>query len=186
MNLILFGPPGAGKGTQAKKISSHYNIPHLSTGNIFRYNIKNETELGKKVKSILDAGKLVPDETVVDLVVDELQKSEYDNGYILDGFPRTIPQATALDEFLASEDSQIDAFLTLSVPEKELINRILSREDGRSDDTPEKIKTRLDVYYKETKPVLDYYKKQDLVKEIDGMGSIDEIFGRITSVLDKL
>lgn len=186
MNLILFGPPGAGKGTQAKKISSHYSIPHLSTGNIFRYNIKNETELGKKVKSILDAGKLVPDETVVDLVVDELQKPEYDSGYILDGFPRTIPQATALDEFLASEDSKIDVFLTLSVPEKELINRILSREDGRTDDTPKKIKTRLDVYYKETKPVLDYYKKQDLVKEINGMGSIDEIFDRITSVLDKI
>lgn len=186
MKLILFGPPGAGKGTQAKKISSHYNVPHLSTGNIFRYNIKNETELGKEVKSILDAGKLVPDETVVDLVVDELQKPGYDDGYILDGFPRTIPQAAALDKFLTSDDTHIDIFLTLSVPEEELINRILSREDGRSDDTPEKIKTRLDVYYKETQPVLDYYKKQGIVKEINGMGSIDEIFNRITKVLDKI
>lgn len=186
MKLILFGPPGAGKGTQAKKISSHYNIPHLSTGNIFRYNIKNQTELGKKVKSILDAGELVPDETVVDLVVDELQNDKYNNGYILDGFPRTIPQAEALDDFLDSQDDGIDLFLTLSVPQEELINRILSREDGRSDDTPEKIKTRLEVYFNETEPVLNYYKKQGIVKEINGMGSIDEIFERIKTELDKI
>lgn len=186
MKLILFGPPGAGKGTQAKKISSHYDIPHLSTGNIFRYNIKNQTELGKKVKSILDAGELVPDETVVDLVVDELQNEKYDNGYILDGFPRTIPQAVALDKHLASEDDSIDLFLTLSVPQEELINRILSRGEGRSDDTPEKIKTRLNVYFEETEPVLNYYKKQDIVEEVNGMGTIDEIFRRIKSVLDKI
>jgi adenylate kinase len=186
MKLILFGPPGAGKGTQAKKISAHYDIPHLSTGNIFRYNIKNETELGKKVKSILDAGELVPDETVVDLVVDELQHEKYDNGYILDGFPRTIPQAVALDKYLNSKDSGIDLFLTLSVPQEELINRILSRGEGRSDDTPEKIKTRLNVYFEETEPVLNYYKKQDIVEEINGMGSIDEIFRRIKSVLDNI
>jgi len=186
MKLILFGPPGAGKGTQAKKISSHYNIPHLSTGNIFRYNIKNETELGKKVKSILDAGKLVPDETVVDLVTDELQNDKYDNGYILDGFPRTIPQAVALDKYLDTQDSSIDMFLTLSVPQEELINRILSRGEGRSDDTPEKIKTRLNVYFDETEPVLNYYKKQEVVKEVNGMGTIDEIFRRIKTVLDKI
>jgi len=186
MNLILFGPPGAGKGTQAKKISSHFSIPHLSTGNIFRYNIKNQTELGKKVKSILDAGELVPDETVVDLVVDELQNDKYDNGYILDGFPRTIPQAVDLDKFLDSQDDGVDLFLTLSVPQEELINRILSREDGRSDDTPEKIKTRLEVYFNETEPVLNYYKKQGIVKEINGMGSIDEIFERIKTELDKI
>lgn len=186
MKLILFGPPGAGKGTQAEKIESHYNIPHLSTGNIFRYNIKNETDLGKKVKSILDAGELVPDEIVVDLVVDELQKPEYKNGYILDGFPRTIPQAEALDKFLSSRDTNIDIFLTLTVPEQELIDRILSRAEGRSDDTPEKIKRRLDVYHKDTSPVLNYYKKQGLVKEINGMGTIDEIFDRIKGALDKI
>ncbi|WP_340103916.1 adenylate kinase [Rhodohalobacter sp. 8-1] len=186
MKLILFGPPGAGKGTQAKKISSHYDIPHLSTGNIFRYNIKNQTELGKKVKSILDAGELVSDETVVALVVDELQHDKYDNGYILDGFPRTIPQAKALDEHLASQDDSIDLFLTLSVPQEELIDRILSREEGRSDDTPEKIKTRLEVYSNETEPVLNYYKKKGIVKEINGMGSIDEIFERIKTELDKI
>jgi|SRR6056297_701119 len=186
MKLILFGPPGAGKGTQAKKISSHYSIPHLSTGQIFRHNIKNQTELGKKVKSILDAGELVPDETVVDLVVDELQNDKYSNGYILDGFPRTIPQAVALDKYLDSQDDGIDLFMTLSVPQEELINRILSREEGRSDDTPEKIKTRLGVYFDETEPVLNYYKKQDIVEEINGMGTIDEIFRRIKTVLDKI
>jgi len=186
MNLILFGPPGAGKGTQAENIQNHYNIPHLSTGNIFRSNIKNETELGKKVKSILDDGKLVPDETVVELVVDELQKPKYKNGYILDGFPRTIPQAEALDEFLSSKGTEIDLFLNLEVPEQELIDRILSRAEGRSDDTPEKIKTRLAVYHEETAPVLNHYAEQDKVEKIDGVGSIDEIFGRIKEVLDKI
>lgn len=186
MKLILFGPPGAGKGTQAKKISSHYNIPHLSTGNIFRSNIKNKTELGKKVKSILDNGELVPDETVVDLVVDELQNDKYDDGYILDGFPRTIPQAEALDEYLSSKGTSIDVFLNLEVPEQELIGRILSRAEGRSDDTPEKIKTRLNVYHKQTAPVLNHYEKQGRVKGIDGVGSIEDIFGRIRQVLDKL
>ncbi|CAN5298413.1 adenylate kinase [soil metagenome] len=186
MNLILFGPPGAGKGTQAEKIKNHYNIPHLSTGNIFRYNIKNETSLGKKVKSILDAGELVPDETVVDLVVDELQKPEYEKGYILDGFPRTIPQAEALDEFLSTQNTKINLFLNLEVPEQELIDRILSRAEGRSDDTPDKIKKRLDVYHKETAPVLNYYKKQNLVKRINGVGTVDNIFGRTKEILDKI
>ncbi|NBC27883.1 MAG: adenylate kinase [Bacteroidetes bacterium] len=186
MKLILFGPPGAGKGTQADKIKSHYNIAHLATGNIFRRNIKNKTNLGQKVKSILDAGKLVPDETVVDLVIDELQHQKYESGYILDGFPRTIPQAEALDDYLSSKDTSIDLFVNLEVPEQELINRILSRADGRSDDTPEKIKTRLDVYHKQTAPVLNHYKKQGKVKEISGVGSIDEIFERIKEVLDQV
>jgi len=186
MNLILFGPPGAGKGTQAKKIKNHYNIPHLSTGNIFRYNIKNETELGKKVKSILNDGKLVPDDTVVELVVDELQKPEYENGYILDGFPRTIPQAKALDEFLSSKNSKIDLLLNLEVPEQELIDRILSRAEGRSDDTPEKIKTRLAVYHEETAPVLNHYADQNKVEKIDGVGTVDQIFGRIKETLNKI
>jgi adenylate kinase len=186
MKLILFGPPGAGKGTQAENIKNHYGIPHLSTGNIFRYNIKNETELGKKVKSILDDGKLVPDDTVVELVVDELQKPEYDKGYILDGFPRTIPQAEALDKYLESKGTAIDLFLNLEVPEQELIDRILSRAEGRSDDTPEKVKTRLNVYHNETAPVLNHYAKQNKVEKIDGVGSIEEIFGRIRDVLDSI
>ena len=183
MNIILFGPPGAGKGTQAEKLISRFNIPHLSTGNIFRSNIKNQTPLGKKVKAILDDGKLVPDETVVEIVTDELQKNEYQKGVVLDGFPRTVNQATALDQFFSDNGSRIDAFVTLSVPEEELISRILSRGEGRSDDTPEKIKTRLQVYRNETKPVLNHYKKQNLVKVIDGVGSIDEIFDRILKAL---
>lgn len=186
MKIILFGPPGAGKGTQAEKIVNHYNIPHLSTGNIFRYNIKNETELGKKVKSILDAGELVPDETVVALVADELQKEKYNNGYILDGFPRTVPQAESLDKFLENNGTSIDTFITLTVPEEELVKRILSRGQGRSDDTPEKVRTRLNVYRKETEPVLNFYREKGVVTEIDGVGSIDEIFGRIKEVLDNL
>ncbi len=183
MNIILFGPPGAGKGTQAEKIINHFNIPHLSTGDIFRANIKNETPLGKKVKSILDSGKLVPDETVVELVADELSKENYNDGVVLDGFPRTVTQAEALDQFLSDNGRQIDAFITLDVPEKELINRILSRGEGRSDDTPEKIKTRLKVYREETEPVLNHYEKQGVVKRIDGVGSIEEIFERIATKL---
>lgn len=186
MNIILFGPPGAGKGTQAEKIKNHFSIPHLSTGNIFRENIKNETPLGKKVKSILDSGKLVPDQTVVDLVTDELEKSDYNDGVILDGFPRTVFQAESLDAFFSKKGSQVDAFVTLDVPEEELINRILSRGEGRSDDTPEMVKTRLQVYHDETSPVLNYYKEKGAVEEINGVGSIDEIFERIKKALKSV
>ena len=184
MNIIIFGPPGAGKGTQAEKLIEHYNLPHLSTGNIFRENIKNETPLGKKVKSIMDDGKLVPDETVVELVADELNKEKYDDGVILDGFPRTVTQAKALDSFFDENDKKVDAFLNLEVPENELISRILNRDEGRSDDTPEKVKTRLEVYRKETEPVLNYYEEKGQVIHIDGTGSITDIFSRITDALD--
>lgn len=186
MNIILFGPPGAGKGTQAKLIQDEYKIPHLSTGDIFRAAIKNKTPLGVKVKSILDAGELVPDQTVVDLVADELAKEKYQEGYILDGFPRTVAQAEAFDDFLDKNEDKLDTFISLKVPEEELIERILSRDEGRSDDTAEKVKTRLQVYRDETKPVMDYYQKQDKVTEIDGLGSIDDIFGRIKKTLDGL
>ncbi|MFD2531069.1 adenylate kinase [Gracilimonas halophila] len=183
MNIILFGPPGAGKGTQAKKLQDEYSIPHLSTGDIFRAAIKNKTPLGVKVKSILDSGELVPDQTVVDLVADELSNDKYQDGYILDGFPRTVVQAEAFDAFLDKNNDSLDAFISLSVPEDELVKRILSRGEGRTDDTVEKVKTRLEVYRKETQPVMEHYKKQDKVQEIDGIGSIDEIFGRIKAAL---
>lgn len=184
MNIILFGPPGAGKGTQAKLIQDEFNIPHLSTGEIFRSAIKNKTPLGLRVKSIMDNGELVPDDTVVELVADELQKEKYQDGYILDGFPRTVVQAESFDRFLEKNDDELDAFILLSVPEEELIQRILSRGEGRSDDTKEKIKTRLQVYREETKPVLDYYDKQGIVQKIEGIGTIDEIFARIKNALN--
>lgn len=185
MNFILFGPPGAGKGTQAEKLCDYFDIPHLSTGNIFRENIQNKTPLGQKVKAILDDGKLVPDETVVEIVADELNNEKYNNGVVLDGFPRTVGQAEALDQYLESKGEQVDAFITLDVPEEELINRILSRGEGRSDDTPEKIKTRLYVYKKETEPVLNYYKEHDVVEEVDGVGNVDEIFERIKNAVPQ-
>ncbi len=185
MNLILFGPPGAGKGTQAKLLQNHYKIPHLSTGDAFRAAIKNETPLGVKVKSILDDGKLVPDEIVVALVDEAMQNDRFDKGFILDGFPRTVDQAKALADIMRRRGSAIDAFVVLSVPEEELVKRIMSRGEGRADDTEEKIKTRLEVYHKETKPVQGYYEAKGLVKEIDGIGSIEEIFERITSALDS-
>jgi len=185
MNIIIFGPPGAGKGTQAEKLIEHYNLPHLSTGNIFRENIKNETLLGKKVKSIMDDGKLVPDETVVELVADELKKEKYNDGVILDGFPRTVTQAKALDAFFEENNKKVDAFLTLDVPESELVKRILNRGEGRSDDTPEKIKTRLKVYREETEPVLNYYEVKGQAIHINGTGTIDDIFDRIKTALDS-
>lgn len=185
MKLILFGPPGAGKGTQASLIQKHYNIPHLSTGQIFRDAIKNKTRLGKKVKSILDSGDLVPDKTVVELVAEEVEKEKYAGGYILDGFPRTVIQAESFDKILSGKKQSIDSFIFLKVPEKELIKRILSRGEGRSDDTEEGVKKRLAVYENETRPVKEYYETKDMVFEVDGTGTIDEIFSRIKSILDS-
>jgi len=183
MRIIIFGPPGAGKGTQASLIKNEFGISHLSTGEIFRSAIKNETELGKKVSSILEAGDLVPDETVVALVEEELKKPRYESGYVLDGFPRTVPQATAFDDILEKKGTSLNAFLLLKVPEEELVKRILSRGEGRSDDTEEKVIKRLNVYREETKPVKEHYEKKGLVKEIDGVGSVEEIFVRIKETL---
>lgn len=184
MKVILFGPPGAGKGTQATLIREHYGLAHLSTGDLFREAIRNETPLGKKVKSILDSGELVPDQTVVDLVAEEIAKPKYDRGYILDGFPRTVAQAAAFDLLLEEKGESIDAFLSLRVPEDELVRRILSRGEGRSDDTEEGVKKRLAVYHRETRPVRDHYSKRGVVYDIEGTGSVEEIFSRIRSVLE--
>ena len=184
MRIIIFGPPGAGKGTQADLIKQEYDIPHLSTGEIFRNAIKNDTTLGNKVSSILDAGELVPDQTVVDLVKEELKKEKYNDGYVLDGFPRTVAQAEAYDDFLTAQGHSLYAFILLRVPQDELVHRILSRGEGRSDDTEEKIKTRLEVFWNETLPVQEHYQEQGLVEEIDGVGTVEEIFGRIKSTLE--
>jgi len=183
MRIILFGPPGAGKGTQAKLIEQEFKIPQLSTGDMFREAIKKETPLGKKVKSILDGGKLVPDDTVVELVDEALNHPKYEAGYILDGFPRTVPQARAFDERLKKKGRKLNAFLSLEVPEEELMKRILSRAEGRSDDTPEKVKTRLEVYNEETAPVINFYKQKGVYKPIHGLGTVEEIYNRIKSEL---
>jgi adenylate kinase len=185
MNIILFGPPGAGKGTQADLIINKYNLPHLSTGNIFRAAIKNQTPLGVKVKAILDAGELVSDQVVVDLVAEELKDEKYALGAVFDGFPRTVVQAEAFDNLLASKGQKVDAFISLEVPETLLVKRILSRGQGRTDDTEEGIKNRLKVYHNETAPVQKYYQSYDQAYAIDGVGSIEEIFGRIVSVLEN-
>lgn len=184
MRIIIFGPPGAGKGTQADNIADEYGIPHLSTGEIFRAAIRNGTTLGRQIKTRMDTGRLVPDDTVVELVEKELNKPEYEDGYVLDGFPRTLPQAEAYDEFLEANGECLDAFLVLVVPEEELVSRILSRGQGRSDDTEEGVINRLHIYRNETRPVLDHYIDQGKVTKIDGVGTIDEIFGRIKEELD--
>ena len=184
MNIILFGPPGAGKGTQAALIQEKYNLPHLSTGNIFRAAIKNKTPLGIKVKSIIDSGQLVPDQIVVDLVAEELNDEKYADGCIFDGFPRTVTQAEAFGHTLAAKEQKVDVFLLLKVSKRELVSRILSREQGRTDDTEKGIKHRLEVYHNETAPVFEHYQSKGLVQEIDGIGTIEKIFERISSVLE--
>lgn len=185
MRFIIFGPPGAGKGTQAKKVADHFQIIHLSTGKMFRDAINAGTELGKVVASIIDEGRLVPDQTVVDMVEETINNEEYDNGYIIDGFPRTVEQAVAFDNLLKRRNESVDAFISLYAPDSELINRLLSRGEGRSDDTEEKIKTRLEVYKKETAPVMDYYRQAGMFRSVDGTGSVDDIFNRILSALPK-
>jgi len=185
MNIILFGPPGAGKGTQADLIIKKYNLPHLSTGNIFRAAIKNQTPLGQKVTAILDAGELVPDQLTIDLVAEELKDDKYSNGAVFDGFPRTVVQAEAFDQLLEEKGEKVDAFISLEVPEDELVKRILSRGQGRTDDTEEGVKIRLNVYHDETAPVQAYYQSHDQAFEISGVGSVEDIHQRIVDILEK-
>ncbi len=187
LNIVLFGPPGAGKGTQSEKLIDRYKLVHLSTGDIFRANIKGETELGKLAKSYMDGGNLVPDEVTIKMLESEVNKHEEPAGFIFDGFPRTAAQAKALDAFLASKDTAITKMLALEVAEPELRERLKNRAltSGRPDDAdPDIIQNRIDVYNRETAPVADFYRDQEKYEGIDGVGSIDEIAQRLFEATD--
>ena len=212
MKIIMLGAPGAGKGTQAKKIAAKNGIPHISTGDIFRANIKNGTELGKKAKTYMDQGLLVPDELVVDLVVDRVNQDDCENGYVLDGFPRTIPQAEALTEALEKMGQKVDFAIDVNVPDENIVKRMGGRracvtcgatyhmvyaptkKEGicdtcggelilRDDDKPETVQKRLNVYHDQTQPLIDYYTSQGILRTVDGTVDIDDVFRAITEFL---
>lgn len=212
MKIIMLGAPGAGKGTQAKMIADKYSIPHISTGDIFRANIKNGTELGKKAKTYMDKGLLVPDELTVDLVIDRVGQEDCKNGYVLDGFPRTIPQAESLDAALNKLGTKIDYAVNVEVPDENIINRMSGRRaclscgatyhivhiptkvEGicdrcnselvlRDDDKPETVKKRLDVYHDQTQPLIDYYSGQGVMVEVDGTQDMKDVFADIVKIL---
>ena len=209
MKIVMLGAPGAGKGTQAKMISEKYNVPHISTGDIFRANIKENTPLGQKAKEYMDKGLLVPDELVVDLVVDRLAQDDAKNGYVLDGFPRTIPQAEALTEALDKIGEKLDYAIDVEVPDDNIINRACvacggtyhikfnpTKKEGicdacggelilRDDDKPETVKQRLTVYHDQTQPLIDYYTKEGILKEVDGTLDLQAVFAEIVKILEK-
>ena len=212
MKIIMLGAPGAGKGTQAKKIAAKYAIPHISTGDIFRANIKNNTELGQKAKTYMDKGELVPDELVVDLIMDRFKEADCANGYVLDGFPRTIPQAEALDKALSANGESVDYAVNVEVPDENIINRMSGRRacvgcgatyhiqfnptkvEGicdacgeklilRDDDKPETVKNRLSVYHEQTQPLIEYYSGKGVSKEVEVTQAMDDVFAAIVKIL---
>ncbi len=189
LNIVLFGPPGAGKGTQSQKIIESHSLIHISTGDLFRKNIGENTELGMLAKSYMDAGNLVPDEVVIGMVEDKIQENLQAEGFIFDGFPRTVNQAAALDEMLEKHGLSISGMIALEVPEEELKNRIKERAktSGRIDDQDdEKINNRIQVYNKETSPVADYYRQQGKFTSINGVGSILDIYNKIDEAITTL
>lgn len=183
--LLIVGPPGAGKGTQAERISARYGIPTISTGEIFRTNIKNETELGVQVKAIVDAGDYVPDSLTNALVTDRLQEADCESGFLLDGYPRTTEQVRYLDELLASQGNELDAVVRLVADQDEIVGRLRKRalEQGRVDDSEEAIRHRQEVYLRETEPLIAAYRDRGVLLEVDGLGTPDEVTERIFSVL---
>ena len=214
MRVIMLGAPGAGKGTQAVRLAAKYNVPNISTGDIFRTNIKKETELGKIAKLYIDQGLLVPDELVCDLVIDYISQSKCKNGYILDGFPRTIPQAQKLDEILTKDGNSLDCAVNIEVPDQQIVKRMGGRRactncgktyhlknmpplkegicdicDGalelRDDDKEATVLKRLSVYHQQTQPLIDYYQKVAILKIIDGTQSMDKVFDTITAILGE-
>jgi adenylate kinase len=180
------GPPGVGKGTQAKNIVEKYGIVHLSTGDILRTEVSDKTDLGEKAKVFMDAGQLVPDELLLDMMEKRLQQDDCRRGYLLDGFPRTIPQAEGLEKIIKKINHSIDFVISLTANEDELVKRLVLRgqESGRSDDTEEVIKERQQVYWKLTAPLLEFYKERNLLQEVDGLGTITEITERILKVVE--
>lgn len=187
INIVLFGKPGAGKGTQADFLKHKYNLVHLSTGDIFRFNMKNDTELGKLAKSYIDNGDLVPDEVTINMLQDEVEKNPQAKGFLFDGFPRTIAQAEALDKFLAGKNQGITATVALEANDEILVQRLLERgkTSGRPDDQDEeKIRNRYQEYNEKTAPLMDYYKAQHKFYAVDGIGSIEEVTERLSLVLD--
>lgn len=188
LNIVLFGPPGAGKGTQAARLVAKYDLVHLSTGDIFRANIKGETELGKLAKQYIDKGELVPDEITIGMLESEVDKNDNAKGFIFDGFPRTTVQAESLEKFLDAKRTNISVMLALDVEDDELVKRILLRakDSGRADDADESIiRNRIEVYNKHTAVVADFYAAQNKFEKIDGVGSIDEISERLFKAIDK-
>lgn len=188
INLVLFGPPGAGKGTQSESIITKYGLSHISTGDLFRKHLKEGTDLGKLAQKYMDEGNLVPDKVVIDMVDDKIKNDGPVNGYIFDGFPRTVAQAEALDKLMNGKGTPISGMIALEVPKAELVKRLLNRglTSGRTDDQDEhKINNRIEVYQKETTPVIEYYDNQGKFSSINGVGSIDEIFGNICRVIDS-
>ena len=214
MKIVLLGPPGAGKGTQAKSISNRYSIPHISTGDIFRKNISENTPLGIEAKKHIDKGQLVPDEVTIDMVKDRLQQEDCKNGYLLDGFPRTVNQAEALDKFLNLRNLKLDTALLIEVPSGFILERMTGRRVcpscgasyhikfnppvvagkcdvcgsdviQRKDDTQETVSERLNVYEKQTQPLIDFYKEKDLLSVVDGTKGINEVFEEICKILGE-
>ncbi|HEV7172423.1 adenylate kinase [Pedococcus sp.] len=186
MRLIILGPPGAGKGTQAAKIAESYGIPAISTGDIFRANIKNETELGRQVKDILASGGYVTDEITNAIVRDRLFEDDAERGFLLDGYPRTAAQVDALDAILAEHDHKLEAVLELTVDEDAVVQRLLKRAEteGRDDDTEDVIRERQAIYRRETAPLTEIYAARGLLRRVDGMGTVDEVFGHVASALE--
>jgi adenylate kinase len=187
LNLVLFGPPGAGKGTQSEKLIEKYQLVHISTGDIFRSHIKNQTELGKQVSQIIAEGNLVPDSITIAMLEEVIKDNAEAKGFIFDGFPRTVAQAEALDAFLTSIGQRITGVVALDVTEEELTQRIAKRQEisGRADDAADKLKKRIEEYFSKTIHVLPYYEKQGKLAKVDGIGEIDTIFQSLTYIIDK-
>ncbi len=186
--MIILGPPGAGKGTQAALIAERYGIPAISTGDIFRANIKAETELGKQVKEITASGALVPDELTNRIVEDRLAQTDAQEGFLLDGYPRNLGQVEALDTMLRATGQSLDVVIELVVDTEEVVQRLLKRAEieGREDDTEEVVRHRMDVYTEQTAPLSEAYDKRGLLERVDGLGEVDEVTARITEVLDPI